>query len=332
MEASAILYFAGYHDAEESWTGSFSRAVRRELLRLHVQFTELPPYDWRGAAAPYKHYLRVTSSEEDAWFIGWAQSELIELVAHKKGRKYGLVVGLTAGHLDPLIFSLDKEELRERKRLALYDKLFANSDWCRNCISRAYPELADRVVVTGFPFDFRALQPYLRFPKEKPLVVFNQRFALEKLHILEIEAAHLLSQCGFRVQHLSGIPEARLIAGNPSLAPLLAAAREKGLEFIYNKDKQSYLQSLAKARVVVTTSIADMLPVSLIEAIYLGAVPAAPRALCFPEFVHPDNLYTPYALTEIVDIAARQPVRYHPIEKYAKEVVVERMLAEMGVK
>jgi hypothetical protein len=324
-----MLYFAGYHDAEDSWTGCFTRAVRSELLRLQVAFTELPPFDWRGPAAPRKYYLQIKSSAEDVWLIGWAQSELIELVAAKEGRKFGLVVGLTAGHLDPL--ALAGTAVNERQRLALYDGIFANSEWCKACISSAYPEVAGRVVVTGFPFDYRLLDSYLQLPKEPDLVVFNQRFALEKLHILELETSRLLSVQGYRVHHLSGVPEERLVRANPSLGPLLAGARQRGLQFVYNPDKHTYLVNLSKAAAVVTTSLADMLPVSLIEAIYLGAVPVAPRSLCFPEFVHPDNLYTPYNLTEVVDIVVGMPRRHHPIERYAGEAVVGRMLAEMGV-
>jgi hypothetical protein len=323
----SIIYFVGYHDAEDSWTGCFTRAVRSELLRLQVEFTELPPFDWRGPGAPTKQYLQIRSSAEDIWLIGWAQSELIELVAAKGGRKFGLVVGLTAGHLDPL--ALTRAAVNERRRLALYDGIFANSEWCKICICRAYPEVAARVVVTGFPFDYQALHTYLQQPKERDLVVFNQRFALEKLHILEIEAARLLSALGFRVHHLSGVTEERLLRGNPSLGPLLDGARQRGLQFIHNPDKHTYLSNLAKAATVVTTPVADMLPVALVEAIYLGTVPVAPRSLCFPEFVHPDNLYAPYDLMEIVDIVQRQPQRCHSIEQYAKEIVVARMLAEM---
>lgn len=289
----------------------------------------MPPFDWWGPAAPIKHYLQIKSSAEDVWLIGWAQSELIELVAAKGGRKFGLVVGLTAGHLDPL--ALAGTTVNERRRLALYDGIFANSQWCKSCICRSYPEVAGKVAVTGFPFDYQALHPFLQQAKEQDLVVFNQRFALEKLHILELEAARLLTSHGFRVHHLSGVTEERLVRGNPSLGPLLAGARQRGLQYIHNPDKHTYLKNLAKATAVVTTSAADMLPVSLIEAVYLGAAPAAPRALCFPEFVHPDNLYTPYDLTEIVDIVLRLPKRYHPIEQYAKELVVERMLAEMRI-
>jgi len=299
------------------------------LLRLGLGFTELPPFDWWGPAAPVKQYLQVRSTADDVWLIGWAQSELIELVAAKDGRKFGLVVGLAAGHLDPL--ALAGETVNERQRLGLYDKIFANSEWCKACISSAYPEIAGKVVVTGFPMDYRVLLPYRQVPKEDDLVVFNQRFALEKLHILELEVARLLAGQGFRVQHLSGLTEEELIRSNPALGPLLAGARQRGLQFVYNPDKHTYLLNLAKAATVITTPVADMLPVSLIEAIYLRAVPVAPRTLCFPEFVHPDNLYTPYDLTEVTDIVMSQLKREHQIGQYAREVVVGRMLAEMGL-
>jgi pantothenate synthetase len=104
-----------------------------------------------------------------------------------------------------------------------------------------------------------------------------------------------------------------------------------GMEFVYNPTKEMYHQNLAKASFVVTTSISDMLPNSMLEAIYVGAVPVAPRNLCFPEFIHPDNLYTPYDLQEIIDIIVKKPVRQHDIMKYSKDIIIERYLNEMNI-
>lgn len=325
-----MLYFVGYPPNQASWTGNFTRAVREELTGLRIPFVELPPYDWTGATAPKREYLKINSKPEDAWLIGWAQSSLIELIKHKQGRKYGLVVGLTESHFDPLIFTGEVSGFRERQRLNAYDRLFANSRWCGDCISRAYPELAGRVAVTGFPFDFSLFENYLHLPKEENLVVFNQRFALEKLHVLEVEAARLLIKKGFRVQHLSGIPAEKLQQKNPLLGPLLDTAQQIGLEFVYSPGKDEYHRNLAKASFVLTTSIADMLPSSLIEAIYIGAVPVAPRAFCFPEFVHRDNLYTPYDLEEVLSIVAAKPRRKHRIHQYSKKKVIRCMLKEMA--
>ncbi|MDW7650443.1 MAG: hypothetical protein SCK29_09960 [Bacillota bacterium] len=324
-----MLYFVGYTPNEGGWAGSFNRAVRSGLEKLCIPFVELPPFDWSGPAAPMKEYLRVRSKPDDAWFIGWAQSPVIELIHSKPGRKYGLVVGLTEMHFDPMVFTGRADTLREKERLGLYDGLFANSHWCCETVSRAYPKLSGRTVTTGFPFDFTALKPYRKLTKEKNLVVFNQRFSPERLHSLEIEAARLLIAMGYRVQHLLGVSPAQLSKGNPLLKSLIKKAQHTGIEFVYNAGKTDYHQRLARASLVITTSIADMLPSSLIEAIYLGAVPVAPRAFCFPEFVHTDNLYTPYDLAEILSVVTTKPRREHQIQQYAKDKVVSRFIEEM---
>lgn len=324
-----MLYFIGYEDSQDNWTGNFTQAVKEILVRRNISFRVLPPYNWRGPSMPLREYLQIESRDDDQWFFSWAQSPLIELLAHKKGRKYSLVVGLTKFHFDPLIFVEAGDELRESQRLSLYDKIFTVSHWCKLCIIRAYPFLQNRVVYTGFPHDFNIYEPYRRIEKEPDLIVFNQRFALERLPVLELETARMLIECGFRVQHLTGTAPETIKKNYPSMASLLCEAEQIGLHFVHNATKDEYHKNLAKASVVITTSIADMLPASLIEAIYLGAIPIAPRAFCFPEFVHDDNLYAPYDLREIIALAEMRPKRHHKIEQFSKETVVETFMREM---
>jgi hypothetical protein len=326
-----MLYFVGYADRPGSWTGGFTRTVRKSLFHSGIEFLELPPYDWSGPSAPLRNYLRINSKAEDSWFIGWAQSPLIELIKQKQGRKYGLVVGLTKNNFDPLTFTVSARGLNEEKRLGHYDKIFANSRWCGECIRTAYPEFAQKVIVTGFPHDLEQYQRFHKTEKESGLIVFNQRFALERLHILELEIARRLTKKGYRVKHLLGTPRDRLQLNDTALSALFAAADEAGLEFVYNPDKEAYYRNLAQASVVITTPVTDMLPASLIESIALGAVPVAPNAFCFPEFVHKDNLYTPYDLNEIINIAENRPQRSHPIQQYDYESVVNNFLREMNL-
>jgi hypothetical protein len=73
-----------------------------------------------------------------------------------------------------------------------------------------------------------------------------------------------------------------------------------------------------------------MLPNSMLEAIYMGAIPVAPRNLSFPEFVHADNLYTPYDIQEMIDIIKKRPVREHGILKYSKDIIIGKYLNEMS--
>ena len=305
------------------------RSIRTELLTLNVPFVELPPYDWNGSKASIRDSLRVASTKNDTWLIGWAHSQVIEYIKHKQGRKYGLVVGVMAGHFDPLNMRINTKVLCERERLSQYDGLFAVSRWCRDCLIRAYPEFADKVAVTGFPLDFTAYEPYQGRAKEPGLVVFNQRFSHERLPQLELEAAAILSCKGYRVRHLSGSTRKQITRRSPSLGPLLAQAENYGLEFCVNHTKDAYLKNLAMAEVVITTSIADTLSVAMIEAVLLGAVPVAPRAFCFPEYIHSENLYTPYDLAEITGIVQEKPLQKHTIAQYSKEQVIRNMLLGM---
>lgn len=326
-----MLYFMGYTDSPGNWTGNFTRAVRRELEIRKIPYVELPPFDWYTQNADTNCYLNIESKPDDVWFISWAQSPIIELIKHKKGRKFGLVVGLTAMPFEPAVLWEAEENINEEERLHAYDNIFANSHWCKECICRYYPKLANRVIVTGFPVDYHIYEPYRHIPKEKNLVVFNQRFALEKLHILELEVAHHLIGRGYRVMHLSGISENELATHSTTVRAFLIRTKQIGMEFLYNPTKEAYHRNLARASFVITTSIADMLPSSLIEAIYLGAIPVAPNNLCFPEFVHKDNLYTPYDIKEILEIVSRKPTREHSIKKYSKEIVIKKFLKEMGL-
>ncbi len=174
-----MLYFMGYSHSEGNWTGHFTRAVRRELVRRGIAFKEVPPYDWYASDVPLEKIQNIDSRQGDAWFISWAQSPIIELIRDKPGRKYGFVVGLTAMPFEPAVLVEAAAPLRERYRLSLYDGIFVNSGWCMKCLCRSYPDLAQRVSVTGFPFDFEIYEPYRTISKDDRLVAFNQRFAPE---------------------------------------------------------------------------------------------------------------------------------------------------------
>jgi hypothetical protein len=201
-----MLYFMGYNDNEGNWTGNFNKAVRNVLANRNISYTELPPFDWDTTDAPLDYYRSIDSSENDIWFIGWAQSPIIESIQYKKGRKFGIVVGAVANPFEPSVLMEGSQYINERYRLGLYDKIFAVSDWCKQTLISAYPEIQHKVISTGFPIDYGIYDQYKNYEKQPNLVVFNQRFAFEKLNIIEIELSRKLIGMGYRVQHLSGHP------------------------------------------------------------------------------------------------------------------------------
>ncbi len=326
-----MLYFMGLNKSSASWTGNFTAAVITELSRRKIEHKRLPPVDWQTTTLQAQIYRDIRSNPKDVWLIGWAQSPAIELIQDKPGKKFGMVVGLAAMPFEPAVLQDTAQTLREPERLFMYDHIFANSDWCRRCLLKHYPGLRGKVTVTGFPIDFEIYSPYRTRERNQDLVVFNQRFSLEKLHVLEIELARLLSEQGYRVHHLTGVNPSTMAKSSNCTAELMHRAKLAGLDFIYNETKHQYHSRLAKAAVVITTSAADMLPSSLIEAVYLGAVPVAPDHRCFGEFIHPDNLYTPYDMDEILSLVRKRPYRNHDIMQYRAADVVDRFLCVMGI-
>lgn len=320
-----MLYYVGYSAVAGGWTGDFNRSVTGELDRWAVRYMQLPPYDWAVNNPPLAFYRNFASKPDDVWLVGWAQSPVIDLIRSKPGRKFGFAAGLTAIPFEPA--RLFGHLLHERDRLGCYDGIFLPSEWSAGQARRHYPELGRRLIVTGFPVDFEMLFPYRWERKIDGLVVFNQRFAVEKLPALEIELAGRLTAKGHRVWHLSEQPPQAIVRQGPEFAGLLAAARDAGVRLVYNPTKHIYYRRLAMAQVVVTTSLADTLSVSLVEGIALGAAPVAPRAMAFPEYVHPDNLYSPYDLGEIERLVRDPPRRPHRIYQHCRQRVGQRILA-----
>ncbi len=326
-----MLYFMGYTDNEGNWTGNFTRAMRNELNKRQIPFLEIPPFDWYTANPAIDYYKGINSKNEDIWLFGWAQTPAMEILKDKPGKKFGIVVGSTASPFEPANLWGTTSWCNERFRLGQYDKIFAVSKWCSNVITKAYPELQGRVEVTGFPIEYNIYDPYKKIEKIENLVIFNQRLTTEKLHIIEVELSRRLVAKGYKVQHLSGVSREDLSQQSSTLAALLQIMDKSGIEFIHNTVKETYHTNLARASIVVTTSIADMLPNSMLEAIYLNLVPVAPRNLCFPEFIHNDNLYTPYDLDEMQEVIDKRPMREHPIMQFSLELVVEKYLKLMNI-
>ena len=318
-----MIYFITYPDSERHWQGMYNDAVTGELAAQGLPCQKIVvDFFSPGCPAVLRDIQFINSTSGDISLFSWAQNPVIEIVEQKPGRKFGHVHGLGCFVFEPSV--LLGVDLNEDTRFGYYDRIFLNSDWSYQNATLAYPRHRHRFVITGFPMDYTKLDPYKGVRKDENLVVFNQRFALERNPTLVVELARLLTREGYRVMHLSGESAEMVASRYPDLGRLLRAGRRAGLEFAYNPTKDEYHKRLAAASVVITTSLCDNLPVAMLEAIHLSVVPVAPRAFCFPEFVHPDNLYAPYLLDEIVQIVRAAPQREHRIAQYSKEVVIQK--------
>ncbi|MFO8061160.1 MAG: hypothetical protein R6U70_10970 [Bacillota bacterium] len=323
-----MLYFVTYPGWDGHWHKYYNQAVCSELKRHGIEYLQIvTDYTSPDIESSLRKLQEIRSSTRDVWLFSMAQNPAIDLVEHRAGRKYGHIHGLTCFPFEPAV--LQGVDLQENRRFAHYDGLFLSSRWSYDNAVRSYDEHAGRFVLTGFPMDYSVYEPYLDVQKDENLVAFNQRFSCERLPLIEIEVARQLISSGYEVWHLHAQDERMVAAICPRARRLREIGMRVGLQFVANATKEQYHQNLARAATVVTTSICDNLPVSLIEAIYLGAVPIAPDAMCFPEIVHRDNLYSPYELAQILRLVRCRPKRHHSITGLAKEAVVERYIEAM---
>lgn len=324
-----MLYFITYPDWDGHWHKYYNRAVCSELQRHGVRYRRIT-IDFRGAAGEMLERLQqIDSAPDDVWLLSMAQNPAVELIADRPGRKYGHVHGMSCFPFEPaVLYGID---LREDHRFGLYDGLFVSSRWSLDNARSHYPRHGHRFILTGFPMDFEVYDPYLTQCCRDDLVVFNQRFSCERLPLIEIELSRKLVEEGFEVWHLYAPVDGRLLTGCAQMQRTRNAAEALGVKFVANPTKEEYHRNLARASVLVTTSICDNLPVSVIEAIHLGVVPVVPDSMCFPEFVHPDNRYPPYDLQAMVDMVVSRPIRNHDINGYARQKVVSRYLKVMGL-
>jgi len=323
-----VLYFITYPDWEGHWHKYYNSAVESELRRRDIDYRRFTTdYSSPSISDTLQQVSSIESRQTDTWLFSSAQNPAIELVEHRPGGKYGHVHGMECFPFEPAL--LQGISLEEERRFGYYNHLFFSSLWAQRTATRTYPQYTDRFTLTGFPMDYRQYDPYTGRLKHDDLVVFNQRLSCERLPTLEIELSRQLLLRGYSVWHLYPAAGDRSISGCPLSPQLMRIAEASGMRFVPNQDKDDYHKNLARAEILVTTSICDALPVGVIEGIYMGAVPVVPNAMCFPEFVNPDNRYRPYDMGHILEIIRRRPLRSHGIEQYEKQRVLDRYMRVM---
>jgi len=323
-----LIYFVTEPAGEGSYLHTFQRVVMGEFARLGIPFCHVP---LRGPVVDevnYRTIASVSATERDVWFFAYAHNPAVRFVALRPGRRYGHAHGLAALAYEPAV--LAGFDLDERRTLSHYHGVFLNSEWALGAARTAYPDLAPRLHVTGFPLDIDALRAYRSARRRPGLVVFNQRFSLEKLHILEVAMSEWLLGAGYEVWHLLPEEEEARVLADREAGALYRAGKRMGMRFQVTRTKGEYYHLLAQASVVVTTSLADTLSVGTVEAIAMGVCPVAPRWGPFPEYVHADNLYRPFNLREALALVAAAPEREHEVDRFSGPAVVGRYLNLMG--
>ncbi len=325
-----MLYLVTQPDNDFSYEKMQNNTIRQYLRYSKILYREInlepDPFSKHNLSKINLSY----STPKDIWFLTFAQNPLIEVIAKKPGRKFAHVHGLEAALYEPAVLS--RCYLNEEQRLNQYDGIFVNSEWAYSIIGQNYPYLSNKTHVTGFPFNPIYMDPYRNLAKIDNLIIFNQRFSYEKLHILEAYLADKFIKHGYRVAHICSPKEYARIQYDRESRVLLNEFSSKGLEVIIANSKREYYEKLAQASIAITTSMCDTLSVSMLEAIELGLIPIAPDYGPFREYIHPDNLYRPYNIDEITNKVIAHPVRPSSIYKYYADNVIKMYLEKMGLR
>ena len=321
-----MLYFLSEPERDDNYFRMYNQSLRGELKRRRIEYREI------SLANPFDAQVRmlntINSHPHDAWILSYAHNPIIRWIARKPGRKYGHAHGLEASLFEPAI--LEGYDLHEEEVFGMYDAIFVNSSWARNLVLDQYPRLTAEVVVSGFPFDARSLHLMCHLPKIKRLVAFNQRFSLDKLHILEVHLAEQLTAEGFQVIHLCSRNHINHIMTDQDARALYRQGQMRGLRFVINNTKADYYVNLSRAQVCITTSAADTLSVGTLEAAAMGVIPLAPDWGPFPEYLPRTNLYPPYNIDRILELVGDPPESELDFGKYDPTQVFDVYFRTLG--
>ncbi|ACL77099.1 hypothetical protein [Ruminiclostridium cellulolyticum] len=324
-----MLYLILDPDNELGYHATYNTALRQYLHSHNIEFTEINIDKDYLSQNNFDRINSIQSRSDDLWLFSYAQNPLINYMFLKPGKKYAHIHGLEASLYEPAV--LHGYQLNESIVLYYYDGLFVNSNWAYSIMKKSYPVAAAKTVVTGFPFDIKFAERFRNIEKDDKTIVFNQRFDMDKLHILEVYISEKLIDLGYKVLHICSKNEYERIQWDRESKFLLKEAEKMGVQVLITNTKDDYFEKLARAKYTITTSIADTLSICMLEAGALGSILVAPNIGPFSEYINPKNLYMPYNEDQLIDIVQNCSNTSVDLEKYAPERVFEIYMKSMGV-
>ncbi len=324
-----MLYLVIEPDNGYCYHYTYNNELKKYLSLHNIQFSEVIIEKDYLCQANIDKVNSIQSKSDDIWLFSYAQNPLIEKVYLKPGRKFAHIHGLEALLYEPAV--LHGYRLYEEVLLYFYDGLFVNSEWAYSVIKKAYPGLTSKTTVTGFPLDVSFAEKFKHIEKENNTIAFNQRFDMDKLHMLEVYLCEKLIDLEYTVFHICTKAEYERIQSDRESRNLLSQAVKMGVQVLVTESKEDYYEKLAKAKFTVTTSIADTLSLCILEAAALGSIPIAPDLGPFSEYIPAENLYRPFNLEQLIDKVKNENNVSINFEKYSPEKVFGNYMNCMGV-
>jgi len=149
--------------------------------------------------------------------------------------------------------------------------------------SIAVIEAKSLVLPVGVELDWLNPHKLARDPAKPPLVLWNHRWEFDKSPELFARAVSRLAR--------EGVPFELAIAGEPGLNPSPAMAdlardfSERMHHFGFVANREEYARLLWQSDIAVSTTRHEFFGVAMVEAMYAGCVPLAPRGFNYPALV-----------------------------------------------
>ncbi len=322
-----MLYFVTEQETEGKYFGLYQQAVRQQFASKSVDFEEISAFCQK---ALLEKVQAVSDTPADIWFLAYAHNPVARHIGtQKNGRMYGHAHGLQASLFEPS--RLEGYDLGEPELLGFYDGVFVNSEWAKRLIEGAYPEICSCVAVTGFPFDAEKMVGYRCRAKRENMLVFNQRFDVDKLHILVVHLADIFTCMGYHVVGLLPESEYEKCLQQRHKRVLLREGQKRGLSLHVSSTKEEYYRQLARATVMITTPLAETLSVATLEAAALNVRTIVPDFGPFVEFVPSSERYRPYSIEDIMTKVFAESDQQINLKRFHPSCVVGAYLQEMGL-
>lgn len=335
-----ILYLDAFHGGSHAAIAQgYTRHSRHDITLLALPIDGGWRWRMRGAAVTFARQLReradtrsfdliiATDMLDLATFLGLTRDIIgttpVAIYFHENQLTYPLPAGRTRDLAFPWI---------NYTSALVADAVIFNSDFHRRALLGALPDLIgrfhdhqERDLFPQIAAKSHVLHPGVDLARldsstplerdsgtQAPVILWNSRWEYDKNPTAFFTALDELERRGvdFRL----------IVVGehiDPQHAEFLSARERFGpraLAWGYVPDTASYARLLHQADLVVSTAMQEFFGVSMVEAMYCGCAPIAPRRLSYPELI-PEALHSFSLYDSDAELADRLAVALHTMPR-----------------
>ncbi len=279
-----MLFFVTENTPQTRRLEIYQRTVREELRDRGIAYREISVTEGFDGER-----LGSKSNRQDIWFFADINNPFFSRTSTLSGEV--LVSVHSPNHITE----------RNIQLLKTCSKFFVDSSWSVKRICERYPVLGKKSVISGFPFSRCKLEDLDTVKTEEDLVIFNQHFCADRLHVLQVWLTQKLADENYRIHHLCHKNSLKEIWHDREARVLLREARKRGLQLVICNDDKQYYDHLTRGAILTSTWIHGGLSVGILEAAALGVTPLAPAYGPYLEYLPEQNLYSPYNLDHLMN-------------------------------